>query len=62
MIVNCPICGKLMCIHWPEHWVYRRGETYYCSDQCLDVSIVRDTKETNIAKAKRKAKQLEKLR
>lgn len=44
MMVNCPVCGKLTCIHWPEHWVYKRGKTYYCSEQCLDVSVVRDTK------------------
>ena len=44
MITNCPVCGKLTCIHWPEHWVYKRGKTYYCSEQCLDVSVVRDTK------------------
>ena len=44
MITNCPVCGKLTCIHWPEHWVYKRGKAYYCSEQCLDVSVVRDTK------------------
>ena len=42
MITNCPVCGKLTCIHWPEHWVYRRGETYYCSANCMDVDMVRD--------------------
>ena len=57
MIVNCPICGKLTCIHWPEHWVYRRGETYYCSDQCLDVDMVRDMnliKQVRMERRKRK--------
>ena len=44
MMVNCPICGKLTCIHWPEHWVYRRGSTYYCGENCMDISIIRDTK------------------
>ena len=42
MMVSCPICGKLTCIHWPEHWVYRRGSTYYCSAICMDVDMVRD--------------------
>ena len=42
MMSVCPICGKYHCIHWPEHWVYRRGETYYCSAMCMDVDIVRD--------------------
>lgn len=55
MMVNCPICGKLTCIHWPEHWVYRRGSTYYCSANCLDISIIRDTKLLNeIGKRRRK--------
>ena len=42
MMNVCPICGRYHCIHWPEHWVYRRGETYYCSAMCMDVDIVRD--------------------
>jgi len=44
MMTVCPVCGKLTCIHWPEHWVYRRGPTYYCSDQCMDVAVVREYK------------------
>ena len=47
MMFNCPICGKRVFAHWPEHWVYRRGPTYYCSDQCMDVDIARDTKLLN---------------
>lgn len=57
MMVNCPVCGKLTCIHWPEHWVYRRGPTYYCSDQCMDVDIVRDMnllKQVRMERRKRK--------
>ena len=55
MMVNCPICGKLTCIHWPEHWVCRRGSTYYCSANCMDISIIRDTKLLNeIGKRRRK--------
>lgn len=55
MMVNCPICGKLTCIHWPEHWIYRRGSTYYCSANCMDISIIRDTKLLNeICKRRRK--------
>ena len=62
MMNVCPICGRYHCIHWPEHWVYRRGTVYYCSEMCMDVSIVRDTKQMNLAKAKRKAIQMEKLK
>ena len=54
MITNCPVCGKLTCIHWPEHWVYRRGSTYYCGEQCLTDDLVRDTKLMNEVKKRRK--------
>ena len=47
MVINCPVCGKLTCIHWPEHWIHRRGPTYYCSDNCLQVDLVKDTKLLN---------------
>ena len=59
MMNICPVCGKLTCIHWPEHWIYKRGETYYCSDQCLDVSIVRDTK--TLTELHRRRKELIKM-
>ena len=62
MMNVCPVCGKYHCIHWPEYWVYRRGNTYYCSEMCMDVSIVKDTKQMNIAKARRKARIMEKLK
>ena len=54
MMTNCPVCGKLTCIHWPEHWVYRRGSTYYCGEQCLTDDLVRDTKLMNEVKKRRK--------
>ena len=47
MMFTCPVCGRLKCAYWPEHWVYRRGETFYCSDQCRDVDSVRDTRLLN---------------
>lgn len=51
----CPICGRNRVIFWPEHWVYRRGSTYYCSENCMDISIIRDTKLLNeIGKRRRK--------
>lgn len=53
MMINCPVCGKLTVVHWPEHWVYRRGETYYCSDQCMDVDSVRDMKLMNMVLRRR---------
>ena len=54
MVINCPVCGKLTCIHWPEHWVHRRGATYYCSDNCLQVDLVKDTKLLNESMSKRR--------
>ena len=47
MMFTCPVCGRLKCAYWPEHWVYRRGATFYCSDQCRDVDSIRDTKLLN---------------
>ena len=44
MMAVCPICGTRRVIYWPEHWVYRRGETYYCSENCMMVDQTRDMK------------------
>lgn len=45
MMTVCPVCGKYFVAHWPEHWVYRRGEYYMCSERCLDLFVVREYKE-----------------
>ena len=50
----CPICGKNRVIFWPEHWVYRRGATYYCSEQCLEIDLFRDMKLMDEVKRKRR--------
>ena len=47
MMATCPICGKLTAIYWPQFWVYRRGETYYCSENCLVVDRTRDIRLMN---------------
>jgi len=44
MMATCPICGTLRVICWPEHWVYKRGETYYCSEDCMIVDQTKDMK------------------
>lgn len=44
MMATCPICGTRRVIYWPEHWVYRRGETYYCSEDCMRVDETKDMK------------------
>lgn len=38
----CPVCGKRKAIFWPEFWVYRRGETFYCSEDCMRVDETKD--------------------
>ena len=42
MMFTCPVCGKMKCAYWPEHWVYRRGEDFLCSEDC---QIVYDTQK-----------------
>ena len=54
MMAICPICGRVKCIHWPEHWVYRRGSVYYCSATCMDVAMVKDMNAINEAVNRRK--------
>ena len=55
MMTNCPVCGKLTCIHWPEYWVYRRGSTYYCGEQCMSTALFRDMQLLNeVNRRKRK--------
>ena len=44
MMTVCPICGTRRVITWPDHWVYRRGKTYYCSENCMMVDQTRDMK------------------
>ena len=41
MMNDCPICGRNHVITWPEFWPYRRQETLFCSDQCMDIYDVR---------------------
>ena len=42
MMFTCPVCGKMKCAYWPEHYVYRRGEDFLCSEDC---HIVYDTQK-----------------
>ena len=58
MITNCPVCGKLTAIHWPQHWIYRRGDTYYCSWNCLDVDIMKDLKLMHEVQRKRRERKM----
>ena len=56
MIIDCPICGKLTCIHWPQFWPYVRGTAYYCSWTCMDVSLCRDMNLIKAADMRKRSK------
>ena len=32
---KCPVCGKRTVILYPQLWVYKRFDTYFCSWSCL---------------------------
>jgi hypothetical protein len=55
---TCPICGKYHVVTWPQFYVYRRGTTYYCSENCMFVGVTRDTQELNKAIRKRVNKKM----
>ena len=60
---TCPICGKRKAIMWPEFWVYRRGNTFYCSEMCLENSYVKDRNMIKEARKRRKeAKKMAKMK
>jgi len=44
MTFNCPICGKFTVAHWPEFWVYKMGDTLFCSENCYCVELFRETR------------------
>ena len=54
MMANCPECGKRHVVTWPELSPFRRGEHYYCSHKCWQISIQRDMKSIkDVARARR---------
>ena len=62
MMVNCPVCGKLTAIYWPEFWVYRRRDTFYCSENCMIVDETMDLKLMNqVARDRRLRKEAKKM-
>ena len=61
---TCPICGTRRVIYWPEHWVYRRGETFYCSEDCMIVDQTKDMKLIKMianVRAKKGSKMVKKI-
>ena len=61
MMFNCPVCGKYKCAFWPENWIYRRGETYYCSENCYVVDLTRDMKMIHNVMRQRRERKMGKL-
>lgn len=54
MMTTCAVCGKRIVIMWPEHYVYKKGDTYFCSQDCMIVYKTKLTRETSGFTAKRK--------
>ena len=42
MMAVCPECGNKHVVIWPELNPFRRGDEYYCSSNCYEVSVNRD--------------------
>ena len=53
-MTTCAVCGKRFVIMWPEHYVYKKGDTYFCSQDCMIVYKTKLTRETSGFTAKRK--------
>lgn len=62
MITVCPICGKSVVAHWPEFWPYRRSETYYCSQNCYDVSLTKDLNMLHDAARRRRETKMARMK
>lgn len=61
---TCPMCGKQKVIMWPQFWPYRRGETYYCSEDCMIVDQTKDMKLIHMIaymRAKKGSKMIKKI-
>ena len=55
----CPECGKKHVVTWPELNPFRRGDDYYCSPKCYEISVSRDmTKIKQAALIRRQRKNM----
>ena len=55
----CPECGKRHVVTWPELSPFRRGDDYYCSPKCYEISVSRDmTKIKQVALIRRQRKNM----
>ena len=58
---HCPICGKFFVTMWKDFYVYRRGGTFYCSENCMLVDLTRDMKLINEVNRKRRLNNMRKI-
>ena len=61
MMFNCPVCGRLKCSYWPEHWVFLRGDTFYCSETCYCIDLFRDMNLIKQVELERRQRKVGKL-
>ena len=61
MMFNCPVCGRLKCSYWPEHWVFLRGDTFYCSETCYCIDLFRDMNLIKQVELERRQRKMGKL-
>lgn len=45
MMAVCAMCGKRVAVYWPEFYVYRRGERFFCGANCMEVYDVQRIRE-----------------
>lgn len=58
MMERCPECGKRHVVMWPELHPFRRGELFYCSHGCWEISLQRDLKIIKDIARKRRVKKV----
>lgn len=59
MMAICPECGKRHVVTWPDLNPFKRGDEYYCSSNCYEVSVNRDmTKIKQVALIRRQRKNM----
>ena len=59
MMAICPECGKRHVVTWPDLNPFRRGDDYYCSPKCYEISVSRDmTKIKQVALNRRQRKNM----
>lgn len=63
MMATCPECGKRHVVTWPDLNPFRRGDRFYCSHGCWELSVLRDMhqiKEIALNRRQRKHMKLKK--